>query len=43
MAASQVTPATGLGAVLLLTPLEGSSFEAWRPLRNGACIASTLR
>ena len=32
----QVSRATGLGPVLLLTPLnEGSSFEAWRPLRNG--------
>ena len=31
----QVTRATGLGPVLLLVPLEGSSFEAWRPLRNG--------
>ena len=32
----QVSRATGLGPVLLLTPLgEGSGFEAWRPLRNG--------
>eukprot|EP00964_Phaeocystis_antarctica_P091142 scaffold58404_cov66-Phaeocystis_antarctica.AAC.2 len=32
----QVSRATGLGPVLLLTPLtDGSSFEAWRPLRNG--------
>ena len=31
----QVTRATGVGPVLLLLPLEGTEFEAWRPLRNG--------
>jgi hypothetical protein len=31
----QVTRATGEGPVLLLLPLDGTSFEAWRPLRNG--------
>ena len=31
----QVTRATGGGPVLLLLPLPGTEFEAWRPLRNG--------
>ena len=31
----QVTRATGVGPVLLLLPLAGTEFEAWRPLRNG--------
>jgi hypothetical protein len=31
----QVTRATGVGPVLLLLPLRGTSLEAWRPLRNG--------
>ena len=31
----QVTRATGEGPVLLLLPLDGTSFEAWRPLRHG--------
>lgn len=31
----QVTRATGTGPVLLLLPLPGNNFEAWRPLRHG--------
>lgn len=31
----QVTRATGVGPVLLLLPLPGTEFEAWRPLRHG--------
>ena len=31
----QVTRATGTGPVLLLLPLEGTEFEAWRPMRHG--------
>ena len=31
----QVTRATGVGPVLLLLPLAGTEFEAWRPLRDG--------
>ena len=31
----QVTRATGVGPVLLILPVAGTEFEAWRPLRNG--------
>jgi len=31
----QVTRATGRGPVLLLVPLPGTRFEAWRPMRDG--------
>ena len=30
----QVTRASGKGPVLLILPLPGTSFEAWRPLRG---------
>ena len=35
----QVTRATGGGPVLLLLPLAGTEFEAWRPLRSACAIA----
>ena len=36
----QVTRASGHGPVLLLLPLNGTSFEAWRPLRGEDTINS---
>ena len=30
----QVTRASGKGPVLLILPLPGTSFEAWRPLKS---------